>query len=313
MSIEIQIGVGKATGVKKVTNNSRAICWEKIPQSLVRIPQWVAWKSRKCSGSGRDKPAKVPIDPKTGKNAAVNDPKTWASFAKAKEYWEDWEVDGIGFVLTEDDPFVVIDLDNCWNQQTKLTKSAQQIVKPLQSYSEVSPSGTGVHTWVQGSVARSVRKSGVEIYRAGRFITVTGWHLNVSSPPTITRCDRELGELFLKTASCNDANGNERDNSAAPVTGSMSANACSPQLRITPRPPLAGQIPAEQASSMGRASQSHPWEDELSLKSRLRSMEHEKEHHHAEAAKSIDEGLEQGDRRNQVPQNIERGEDEIPH
>jgi uncharacterized protein YchJ len=38
---------------------------------------------------------------------------------------------------------------------------------------------------------------------------------------------------------------------------------------------------------MGHASQSHPWEDELSLKSRLRSMEHEKEHHHAEAAKRI--------------------------
>ena len=51
----------------------------------------------------------------------------------------------------------------------------------------------------------------------------------------------------------------------------------------TPEPtqtPSGSQIPAEGASPMGRASYSHPWEDELSLKSRLRSMEHEKEHHH---------------------------------
>ena len=64
---------------------------------------------------------------------------------------------------------------------------------------------------------------------------------------------------------------------------------------------------------MGRASQSHPWEDELSVKSRLRSMEHEKEHHHAEATKRIDERREQHDRRNQAPQEIEEIEDEIPH
>ena len=64
---------------------------------------------------------------------------------------------------------------------------------------------------------------------------------------------------------------------------------------------------------MGHARQSRPWKNELSPKSRLRSVEHVKEHHHAEAAKSIDEGLEQRDRRNQAPQEIEEVEDEIPH
>jgi len=42
-------------------------------------------------------------------------------------------------------------------------------------------------------------------------------------------------------------------------------------------------------------------------------MEHEKEHHHAEATKRIDERGEQRDRRNQAPQQIEEVEDEIPH
>ena len=42
-------------------------------------------------------------------------------------------------------------------------------------------------------------------------------------------------------------------------------------------------------------------------------MEHVKEHHHAEGAKRKDEGLEQCDRRNQAPQEIEEVEDERPH
>jgi hypothetical protein len=42
-------------------------------------------------------------------------------------------------------------------------------------------------------------------------------------------------------------------------------------------------------------------------------MEHEKENHHAEATKRIDERREQRYRRNQATQQIEQVEDEIPH
>ena len=42
-------------------------------------------------------------------------------------------------------------------------------------------------------------------------------------------------------------------------------------------------------------------------------MEHEKEHHHAEATKRVDERREERDRRNQATQQIEQVEDEIPH
>lgn len=63
----------------------------------------------------------------------------------------------------------------------------------------------------------------------------------------------------------------------------------------------------------GYASQSRPWQNELSLKSRLRSMEHVKEHSHAEPNQRIDERREQRYRRNQTPQEIEEVEDERPH
>jgi hypothetical protein len=42
-------------------------------------------------------------------------------------------------------------------------------------------------------------------------------------------------------------------------------------------------------------------------------MEHEKEHHHAEATKRVDERREERDRRNQATQQMEQVEDEIPH
>ena len=41
-------------------------------------------------------------------------------------------------------------------------------------------------------------------------------------------------------------------------------------------------------------------------------MEHEKEHHHGQGAKRIDQRREERDRRNQAPQDIKEGEDEIP-
>ena len=80
-----------------------------------------------------------------------------------------------------------------------------------------------------------------------------------------------------------------------------------------PEPPPGSQMPPERASRVGRARQSRPWKNELSLKSRLRSVEHVKEHHHAEATKRVDERREERDRRNQATQQIEQVEDGIPH
>src|ERR1019366_3089356 len=65
--------------------------------------------------------------------------------------------------------------------------------------------------------------------------------------------------------------------------------------------------------SDGSPKADRQWQNELSPKSRLCSIEHEKEHHHAEAAKRINERREQHYRRNQAPQEIEEVEDELPH
>jgi hypothetical protein len=174
--------------------------WERIPNELVELQQWVAWRA--ADRPGTNKPAKIPVDPKTGKNADVSNPVTWGTFAEAKARCLQEELYGVGFVLTDEDSLVCVDVDNCRDPRTKeLTETARRFLESMNSYAEVSPSGTGVHIWVQGDVPRNARQGGIEIYKTGRFITVTGRHLNLSSPPTVALGGPALENLFRSIAS----------------------------------------------------------------------------------------------------------------
>src|SRR5262249_31234259 len=80
-----------------------------------------------------------------------NDPATWTTFATALDYYRTHrsDVDGIGFVFAADDPFTSIDLDNARDVQTgELAAWAARVVAVLDSYSEISPSGSGVKIFV---------------------------------------------------------------------------------------------------------------------------------------------------------------------
>jgi hypothetical protein len=134
-------------------------------QVLREAPQWVAWKYGALKKNG--KRPKVPINPHTGKKADTTDPATWGSFDEAGEA-------GIGFVLTADDPYVCVDLDNCV-KDGEVAPWALAIVKALDSYTEISPSGTGLHIWIKASKpGERCKKGGVEIYDRKHFITWTG-------------------------------------------------------------------------------------------------------------------------------------------
>jgi putative DNA primase/helicase len=92
----------------------------------------------------------VPIDPRTGHEATSTDPETWTDFETAQAAVRRWRGDGAGFVFTRTDPFVGIDLDHVI-ENGRLTDWAKSIVHTLASYTEVSPSGTGLHIIVRGS------------------------------------------------------------------------------------------------------------------------------------------------------------------
>ena len=58
---------------------------------------------------------------------------------------------GVGFVFTADDPFVGIDLDDCI-ENGELHPDAVEIVRQLDSYTELSPSGSGIHVIIRAGL-----------------------------------------------------------------------------------------------------------------------------------------------------------------
>ncbi len=151
--------------------------FQQIPEELKDFPQWVVWK---LIPNGGKKPRKTPIDPKTGRNAKSNDPSTWATYDHAVEYYLRHATDlaGVGYEFSADDPYVGIDLDAAVNGSGP-QPWASEIISELNSYTELSPSGSGYHILVRGKLPQGGRKDGkIEMYDRVRFFTMTGSVVN---------------------------------------------------------------------------------------------------------------------------------------
>src|SRR5207253_7477755 len=90
-----------------------------------------------------------------------------------------------GYVFSSDDPFGGIDLDNCRLIETgEITDWACKFISLLNSYAEISPSGTGIKVIVRGKLPKAIRVRHSTAYRGGkiemysdlRFFTITGRH-----------------------------------------------------------------------------------------------------------------------------------------
>ena len=163
-----------------------------IPTALRQYDQWLCWRTEKRDG----KSTKVPISPHEEGFSKVNDSSTWGSYEVAVDALSRDDIDGLGFVFTERDTFAGIDLDNVRDPETgSLTEKAEDIVSTLGSYTEVSPSGTGLHVIVQGFVPDGrQRHDGIELYDSGQFFTVTGEHLD-DTPAEVAVRHHELAAI----------------------------------------------------------------------------------------------------------------------
>lgn len=154
--------------------------WDSIPEELKWTNQWC------LAGPDRKGGFKAPYQI-NGHRADTTKPETWADFdsvcdAALNRGW------GIGFILSENDPYSVIDLDvkdveNAPDKPEKWTKPEDferysSIVRNVGSFTEVSSSGKGAHIWVRGNIGKGRRRDGVEIYSQERFMVCTGrvWH-----------------------------------------------------------------------------------------------------------------------------------------
>lgn len=170
------------------------LSFHNIPHELKSLRQFVVWK---LVQQDTGKPTKLPYNPNTGYLASVTDPSTWGTFEQALAVVHN--VSGIGFVLTENDPYSVIDLD--YTEDTEEANRQVMIAKAFDSYSEVSPSQKGLHIWVRGKVPSGRRKGCIEIYSSGRYMTVTGFAYNNVG---INDHDNRLKLLWNEMKSGND-------------------------------------------------------------------------------------------------------------
>ena len=190
------------------------------PDDLKRLDQWVGYK---LVQRDRDsKPTKIPINPHTTGNADSTDPTTWGTFSDVVEAFRRHNFAGVGYVFTENDPHVGTDLDGCRNPQTgEIAPWAAQVIKVMDSYTEISPSGTGVHIITRGKKAGKACKRGqFEMYDRDRFFTMTGDHL-AGTPTGIETRDAEIAQVYAEYL---DGNVKARRVAPPPLGAGVSAN-----------------------------------------------------------------------------------------
>ena len=143
-----------------------------LPLELKQHNHWINWSLENRNG----KLTKIPINPRTGGNAQSNNPETWTGYDEAFTANTKNGYSGVGFMFSKEIGIVGIDIDKCRNVETgEMSEQAKEILSTLDSYSEVSPSGSGVHIICKGKLPPVGRRKGsVEMYSEGRFFTITG-------------------------------------------------------------------------------------------------------------------------------------------
>lgn len=165
-----------------------------VPAELRTTDRALLWRHEERDG----KATKVPyVAGRPSEHAAVNDPSTWGDFETALANVQDGKADGVGVVLGSG--IVGVDLDDCRDPETgELEGWAREIVDGLNSYTEISPSGTGLHVLARGSLPEGRRRKGsIEIYADGRYFTLTGARLE-GTPRDLRERTAELAALHAR-------------------------------------------------------------------------------------------------------------------
>lgn len=145
---------------------------QNIPMELKQYKQWLWFKKiRRVDLKGKEKILKLPVIPITLKSSNWNNKENWADFETAVNNIEGSGSDGLSFVLSIDDPFLCIDLDNVSrDMREKFCRDFQD------TYIETSQSGKGLHIFAKGEIADNFNNQieKVEMYQNNRCIAMTG-------------------------------------------------------------------------------------------------------------------------------------------
>ena len=164
---------------------------DSVPAELQKLKQWVCWKLETNRNSGSLK--KVPYTIYEHIRANITDYRTWSDFDAVKHS------EKIGFVLTADDGYILLDLDNVLVDGA-LVKHQELVTELLKAgaFIEVSVSGLGLHALVKGTIPRSGKVDlDIEVYAQRRFVALT---LNaIQVPVKIGNGQAILNKLYATT------------------------------------------------------------------------------------------------------------------
>lgn len=155
--------------------------FEHIPLALRTGKHHVVWKAEaRPDGKIGKTPyiARAALD-RQYYRASSTKPRNWSTFDQAvKAYQRTGAFSGIGYVLTQH--IIFIDIDHCLNPDGTPSTAAQDIITTLDSYTERSPSGDGVHIFTFGTLPADTQNiyhyqgHKIEVYTSGRYATLTG-------------------------------------------------------------------------------------------------------------------------------------------
>jgi AAA domain len=163
----------------------------KLPLALAPLMerrQWAVWRWTQRDNGSWQKPPFMATQPQ--RHASTKDPGTWADYAAALAAVQAGHADGISYILTEQDPFAAIDIDNCRHLVTRsIDVWAQNFLDVgRHSYSEMTPSGAGCRIWGLANGEKLHRKFDLVIddkpiaaelfRRTNKALTVTGYTLD---------------------------------------------------------------------------------------------------------------------------------------
>ena len=95
-----------------LSDHSRPAAVAALPDELKALRQWVIWRYE--ARPGKDKPAKRPYSPRTGRPARTDAPATWGTWPQALARYQHGGWQGLGFVFTAADPY-------CWHRPGRLS------------------------------------------------------------------------------------------------------------------------------------------------------------------------------------------------
>jgi len=165
---------------------------------LQDLPQWVVWRAE-IDHEGKKK--KAPYNPLYHLvRSSVKNPQSWGTLKEALTALETGNYSGIGLMLAP--PLVFLDLDDCFDGVTDTISDpkAATVVEEINSYTEVSPSGRGLHILCYGRLlGNGIHSNTIEMYGKDRFTTITTDHL-VGTPNTIEERQDVITTLYKQYA-----------------------------------------------------------------------------------------------------------------